>query len=58
VVVDPVRKRQMAGEDLPVIVVEQQIAHFAEQLTREVMAKRLEAARAPGELSPSPRETY
>ena len=40
---------QLAGEDQPAIVVEQQLADFAEQLTREVMAKRLEAAMAPSE---------
>lgn len=46
VTVNPVRQDQRAGEVQPMIVVEQQIADFAEQLTREVMAKGLEAANA------------
>jgi hypothetical protein len=54
VVVNPVRKRQLAGEHQPTIVVEQQIADFAELLTRKVLAKRLEAATAPSEPSPAP----
>ena len=58
VAVNPDGGRQLASAGQAVIVIEQQIAGFAEQLTREVVAKRLEAATVRGEPLPTRIATY